>query len=352
MPENQGSVLTDTELTAVSRIDDDIERFLNRLAIALPASTLDEILVKVVGQDLSLRTQGALTAALEFQAEVLKAIRSDRLRVSDLDAILSTMQIREARVEKVFDRAFFLFGLRRSGNHAVIAWLQGHFPEGSTLFLNSAEPSVFRTVGDAVQVDLDKYGKVVPSSDHKYLIVSYENCDPAAFPFAHNANIAKRSDGILLLRDYANTAASIARGVRERPAFSYRYRVRDFPALWCRYARLVIDQSLPYHTLLFNDWFKSCEYRSEFSRKLDLSPSDEGINRVSEFGGGSSFDGISHDGAARTMDLLQRWRRMYSDPIFQFLILADESALPLSDQLFGSTGLDRNSLLAQWRGTC
>lgn len=337
------------EVPDAARVDDEIERHVQALATLLPAAALDRLTIDLRDEDPGYRAQGALAAALAFQRRTLADLRSGRLDRGALRRAVAALEPPGVLPAPLFDRAFFVFGLRRSGNHALIEWLSQHFGAGEVLFLNSAEPALFDGGPGWLRVDGHKYGRIVPSAPQRCLIVSYENCDPAAFPFAWNARVAHRADALLLLRDYPNNAASIARSAQDRPAFAYRFRVRDFPDLWCRYARLVLDGCAPLRPVLFNQWVGDAGVRAGLSAALGLPPSPDAPSVISPIGGGSSFDGLSRDGRAATMDVLRRWPVMLDDPLFRFLMLADETIPALNDALFGPGFPDRGELLGRWR---
>ncbi|MCC5669480.1 hypothetical protein LC653_38030 [Nostoc sp. CHAB 5784] len=341
------------QLTSQHLDDDDLERLIHTVAMTQPAQVLDSLLTAIEGCDPGLRYKGVLTAALSFQTCVLDTIRRGQLTREALNQIL-----REAidpntdsstNLNCIFDRAILLFGIRRSGNHALIEWLKGHFDPNAVLFLNSAEPSLFRTTAQDLSVDACTYG-AVPIKEHQTcLIVSYENCDPRLYPLIYNSGIAHRTDALLLLRDFPNTAASITRAAHDQPAFGYRYRIRDFPALWCIYAKLIMSRAPGFYPVLYNDWFKSSDMRFHLESALGLQQSDAGLNQVSLFGQGSSFDAITYDGNAQGMDVLNRWTTMIDDPLFQFLLLAEEEALPLNDILFGGFAQSYSDIFSLWQ---
>lgn len=249
----------------------------------------------------------------------------------------------------IFDRVLFVLGVRRSGNHAIINWLIDCFPKESVLSINSADPAFFRIVDERVSIDRNRYGAIHVSDQHRVLIVSYENLDPALVPVAHNAQIANRAHTIFVLRDLANTAASIVRGAKDYPSFSYRFRVLDFPAVWCRYARLLLAGESSVTPVLFNRWFADPSYRANILAKLDIARVDGRVDAVSSYGGGSSFDGLARDGNASSMSVLSRWREMEDDQLFQFLILAEQEAIELSERLFSMGLPTREEWLERWR---
>lgn len=249
----------------------------------------------------------------------------------------------------LFERAFFLFGIRRSGNHAVMDWLESHFEPGETVVLNSADLAPYTTHGTNYHVDFGKYADLRHQPGQRVLIVSYENLEPLLFPRSRNGRIAMQSTALILLRDLPNMAASIARSAREAPSFAYRYRLRDFPDLWCRYAHHHLSPPEGWEPLSYNEWVSSPGYRSQLQRRLSLPEIDVSRDRVSPVGGGSSFDGISLNGAARNMAVLQRWEAMQDDPLFQFLLLAEDKALELNQRLFRLALPDLQHWMRRWQ---
>lgn len=255
----------------------------------------------------------------------------------------------DANIDPLFDVAIFLFGLRRSGNHALVDWLKGHFRPEEVAFLNSADLAPFRLDGDTYSVDFGKYRNLRRRPGQRVLIVSYENLDPLLFPRSRNAGIAARSHGLILLRDLLNMAASIARSAREAPSFAYRYRLRDFPDLWCRYAHLHLAPPGGWKAISYNAWVENAAYRAHLQRSLGLPMIEVSRDHVSAIGGGSSFEGTSRDGEAAKMAVLRRWEEMQDDPMFQFLLLAEDEALDLNERLFGMEAPGRQEWLARWQ---
>lgn len=339
-----------SRLTTQDLEDDDLEKIVHTIAMTYPVYAMDTLLTAIEGYDHGLCQMGVMTAGLFFQRYLLKNLRCGRLTRDSLVSLLKETIYPDVILPRVFDRAIFLFGIRRSGNHAVIEWLKGHFDQNKVLFLNNAEPSLFYTTEHHLSVDTDKYRKIlIEEHQHKTcLIVSYENCNPLVYPLFHNSNIAYRTDALILLRDFPNTAGSIARSARDQPAFAYRFRIRDFPELWCIYAKFILSGAPGFSPILYNDWFKSSTIRSQLSETLGLELSDLGLNRVSNFGQGSSFDGLTYDGNAQSMDVLNRWKTMIDDHLFQFLLLAEEEALPLNNRLFGGFNQSYSDILSLW----
>lgn len=337
-----------------ARVDDERERAVHELTQTLSTSALERILRHFGDHGTTLTGLPPLRAALRFQDAALEHTRSRQVtaeRIRELAAAASPhpTQHAPAAPETLFDRAIFIFGLRRGANHAISEWLRGHFVDSEVRYLNSAELSLIETDGNHLTVDRDKYARMAIGPHERTLIVGYENLDPALFPLHHNAHVAHRCDVAVVLRDFPNTAASIARQAESDPAFAYRYRIRDLLALWKRYAGYLETSAFGYTYIAFNSWFSDAGERRRISHALGLPPTDRGLNRVSAYGQGSSFDGLHHDGSAQDMAVLNRWETMLEDRLFQFLLLADEETLEVNDRVFGGFPYDRASLLARWR---
>ena len=155
---------------------------------------------------------------------------------------------------------------------------------------------------------------------------------------------------MILLRDLHNTAASIARSAADNPSFAHRFRILDLPHLWRRYALYHLDPPPGWLPVQFNRWVDDPSYRAGLQKELGLPAIEAPTDTVSAIGGGSSFDGTAFDGRASHMEVKDRWRAMEADRLFQFLLLAEESALDLNHSVFGNTGPDRASFLERWGG--
>ncbi len=72
----------------------------------------------------------------------------------------------------------------------------------------------------------------------------------------------------------------------------------------------------------------------EISAALNLEFSDAGLNYVSSYGGGSSFEKQNFTGNAQQMDVTNRWKLFLDNDEFLKLIKNDE-LLHYSEKIFG-----------------
>lgn len=341
-------------------LNDDIQEIIEQdiagLPWFLPVNKLEALLRNLGAGETALAQLPPLCVAEKFRESVRELMRSGRVTKEMLAQ--ESLKVKQSpgppgafglpEVEPRFERAFFVFGLRRGGNHAIAEWLKGHFDEGETLYLNSAEIGFFETNGGGLRIDNADYRNISPGGGEKILLVGYENLDFMDFPFQHNARIAGRSEMVIVLRDYPNMAASIARSARERPDFVFKYRLRDLPQNWAMYAHHLNRRTGGFTYVKFNDWFSSAEYRKELSGRLGMEFSDRGLNTVSSYGSGSSFDKMTQDNNAQSMNVLHRWEEMMNDDLFCFLLLAGGDNLALNDEIFGNFPIDKEELMSRW----
>ena len=251
---------------------------------------------------------------------------------------------RQLHLARRFERAFFVFGLRRGGNHAIAEWLMGHFAPREIAYLYNAPLAPLAIRGDRLVYDQARDMGVLLAGGQTVCIIGYENTNFLDFPLADNSRIAARNDVLVVLRDFPNMAASIVRSARERPAFAYDYFLKDFPAKWAFYARHFRDRTRELVYLSYNDWFKYPDYRQRLSLRLGLEFSDRGLNRVARHGGGSSFDGRTMHGRAQAMNVLNRWAEMWDDDLFLSVLLEGDN-LELNAEILGHFPYDRQDVM-------
>jgi hypothetical protein len=170
------------------------------------------------------------------------------------------------------------------------------------------------------------------------LIVSLEDHDLQVRPFL---KIPCDVTNILIMRDPYNLFSSRIRkaSLVENPA----YPKHTGPAmnrvlkLWKSHAReyLGLTNHLENKVCIyFNSWFSNRDYRKSISRKLNIKFTDNGFSKVTQIGGGSSFDNTHFDGNNRMMDVLNR-QSCLTDSERQLLenILADDELQELAHRI-------------------
>ena len=196
-----------------------------------------------------------------------------------------------------------VFGMRRSGNHAVIDWLRRNMP-GEVVFLNDCGPGdPFRTYAMMETPRGDRHGpsfratRWFPQFDEgreaRSHIVSYEDMAPDAAgpPEGWPDPLRAPFRTVVIHRSFLNWLASFHALVLDRNRGT-RWGVREpgevapFVALYAGLLGARCDLSI-----CFDRWLGSASYRRGAVRALGLVPRDDGTGEASPYGGGSSFDG-------------------------------------------------------------
>jgi hypothetical protein len=184
-----------------------------------------------------------------------------------------------------------VIGLQRSGNHAIIGWIESLFAR--PLHLNDLEHDYL--------ADPDRIARIRAMSDRDCVIVSFEdsgNRIEAGTPLLGHVRPARAEDFPgdrvavrYILRDPYNCWASRAKAQDnpDGPGLTSSPAVEHFIADWKALARLA--QADPDAFLCYNAWFRDAAYRRAACARLGGRYSEATLDSVSSVGGGSSFDG-------------------------------------------------------------
>ena len=129
-------------------LDDLIEYETLQLPWQLTLVQMQSVLDGLLKTKVDLLSSPAMSAVTEFKSLLQSQLRSNAFTIQQLrQAVLEqTQQNDNNDVQPLFERALFVFGIRRSGNHAIAEWFKGLFDE-DVLYLNSAVIDFFKTVG-------------------------------------------------------------------------------------------------------------------------------------------------------------------------------------------------------------
>ncbi len=273
------------------------------------------------------------------------------------------------------------FGMRRSGNHAVINWIRSQ-TQGTFIHLNNVnlysgcDPYQHFTQAVISEVNplvaerglrsfkrFSKYllrcGKVeyLYGVDERHselikreswralkkilLVRSYEHYslqdaihDWFEAEREQNVGRSQHQFDIVLVRDPYNLFASLIKTSNNISELSNSQLVID---KWKEHAKeyLGYTNHLKHQVgISYNAWFQDQEYRRELADRLKLTFTDDGMDSVPMFGKGSSFDGQRFDGNARKMGVLSRYKHFLDHPVME-QVLADQEIRELSYTIFG-----------------
>ena len=268
-----------------------------------------------------------------------------------------------------------VFGLQRSGNHAIISWILDNFP-GSRVHLNDIrriDPyldfngmtihglsyytchrkwhGVNRYIFSRRQFNGQRVGRVddvharfdiarIKLAHKDLLVLSYEDVflnDPRVHRFLPNATkyIGKsgRQLRVLLLRDPYNHLASVLQHDAAYESASH-FTSKLYVDMWKQYARAFANGSPLLEgesvCINFNRWCDSSEYRRQLAQTIGFSTDGKSFNVVSSVGGGSSFQGVIGD--ARDLGVGERWRVYKDNPLYSSLF--DDEIVEYAERLF------------------
>ena len=244
-----------------------------------------------------------------------------------------------------------VIGLRRTGNHAIINWIEKQQP-GNVRHLNdvAAGTNPYRYKANNLRRYHPEHHRMAEIYwqqakgdfvQRDCLVYSYEDWSLKKITqprFERNRTLylgrcAHRYD-VLILRDPFNLFASRLK----KGYVATKQKTVSMTQLWLEYAKEWVkeDQRLLGDRVLisYNRWFIDVDYRRNLADQLDIPFSDSGLNEVSTIGTGSSFDGTALDGQARKMDVTNRWRAFADDSAFR-QIFQDEAIWHYSQQIFG-----------------
>ena len=211
---------------------------------------------------------------------------------------------------------FNVVAMRRSGHHAIIRWMAGHF--NKTIFHN----------------DYGQDGSSQPRSNDDHIAGIYTFHDEGTgdcriVNFEDFSVSEAPRPTVLVLRDPYNCFAS-----RLKARFELEHALDEVSVtLWLEHAKSFHSNGV--YPISYNRWFIDEEYRARISQELLHRPySSKHLDRVSQFGLYSSFDGPEYEGRATDMKVLSRWRECVDDPRFA-MILKDNEIRQLTLELFG-----------------
>ncbi|MEL6119881.1 MAG: hypothetical protein AAFR49_09385 [Pseudomonadota bacterium] len=245
---------------------------------------------------------------------------------------------------------FRVFGLRRSGNHAIINWLSRNAP-GRTIFFNNcrAGQSPF-AAHNGIEVDGKKVGHpgadanphVQEAGEGASVFVSYENLMPSTprrKPISGPLDLEDITRDVIIARDFLNWAASLVKKVQGNAELSAHQRMAFALRLVDVYGDMLDlatqEDPSPPVIIRYDAWLEDANYRADVLQKMGFEQQDDSTGRVEAYGNGSSFQPEATD--AQELRPLDRWKAMHDDPEYRtivWLALQDRSFAAKLEQVF------------------
>ncbi|QUJ76891.1 hypothetical protein KDD17_02190 [Sulfitobacter albidus] len=220
-------------------------------------------------------------------------------------------------------RALQVFGMRRSGNHAIIDWIMRNAPEEATggVFFNNCKHGrdPLRAYGSLDIYDADRVkqphvedgdrARIASAGAAPFAVVSYEDRMPQAAGQGQKASNgfadADFAAQVIIYRSFLNWSASLLAKIQKNEGFGATDRMRIMGLAFATYIQGLDRVASPEGVvaICYDDWMVSEGYRAGILEKLGLPARDLSRGKVQRFGGGSSFQSkVKHAGELATTD--------------------------------------------------
>lgn len=269
-----------------------------------------------------------------------------------------------------------VYGIRRSGNHAIASWILSHF-NGVTVHLNDTREKISSDPYKAfaqVFVQGMSFWKCKPKitsflkhqlkrsprmlfvrSDStvniEYIrayhpkalsMLSFEDHplgDEGDHLFARDyqtyVGSSETIKNVVILRDVYNLFASLLKSKMMHKGNCSKF-VTLYKAYAGAYLRHASESPDPTIFVNYNQWCMEADYRIEIANQIGFDTLGSAFQEISHMGGGSSFDKLNaRQDPGKLQGTQHRWKNFVDDPFYRS-IFQDEELKHLSDQIFGN----------------
>lgn len=243
-------------------------------------------------------------------------------------------------MECLFKKEIHVIGVQRSGIHAIVNWLIGHF--NNVIYLRDASIGFCNSSYDYQYYEngsLLKKTKTLFPSD--CILFDHQNVDPHCFNNLEadpayqrsvqstikemNMNLFSEKKYIILhVRDPFNNFASLYK--------LFGNVKKSKIEIWKKIAKYHIKQFPEFIYSNYNEWFQSEKYRQNLAKQLDLKLDERNFQKMMDNGGGSSFSKMKFQNNATQLDVFNRWKFYQNDKYY--VNLFDNEILDLTNKLF------------------
>lgn len=218
-----------------------------------------------------------------------------------------------------------VYGMRRSGNHALIDWIMRNAKDGAGLFLNNCRPGrdpmktkrAFSLYKDGAEVAESQAGaKLQQAGAAPFAVISYEDTMPLA---EREPLYAAPERCVIIYRSFLHWSASLLRKIQGNLGYGPLERMRVMTQAMRTYGEMLARvRDADVVPLCYDDWVSDEGYRSGALGRLGLPGRDLGLGQVQRYGGGSSFQG--RKAKAAELATTERSAQMAADLEYQLLL--------------------------------
>jgi hypothetical protein len=233
--------------------------------------------------------------------------------------------------------ALQVFGMRRSGNHAIIDWLMRNAPEAASggVFFNNCKfgknpqghygsLDVYDVQRQVMpHVDIADPKRIAAAGDAPMVVASYEDRMPQEAGQPQKASFGMTGEDfthqVIIYRSFLNWSASLLAKIKKNKGFGATDHLRIMTVAFSTYIQGLdrIAEAKELVAICYDDWVTSEDYRADILRKLGLPVRDLSRGKVQRYGGGSSFQGKV--GSAEELNSTSRDAEMADDPEYGLL---------------------------------
>jgi hypothetical protein len=201
---------------------------------------------------------------------------------------------------------FSIVSMKRGGQHAIINWIAlnygGEFLHFNCCHLNKGQ--IVPTCKSWV-VYYDYNGKTtnyLKNKNYRKTLKEHSNVNNFIYNFEdYGVEIIEeypvcKMKKVLILRDAFNMTASSLKHASNRNNSEKNYYIDNLEKrldIWLNNAREFIRVESEFICVNYNTWVFNKSYRVKVAKSLGFINTDKGIDEVTDFGNGSSFDGLS-----------------------------------------------------------
>ncbi len=251
------------------------------------------------------------------------------------------------RLSRPLQKTYMRFlGMPRSGTHAVMNWLAYRFGKRVCYVDEKQKHSYSIPPQDSQRLPAFAAGiSPAGSGEQKDLLIhgfEWKPCNMVFNPFLkesmrHGVGDWERKLNVLVLRDPYNLAASMRKKRTDNAwqPIKGEKRAGAMLRMWTDHAVWFLEHQDDPDTLCinYNKWVASPVYRESLCKKAAVPFDNRGIDDVSDYAAGSSFDGLTKKGSE--MDVLNRWKVMLDDDLYLWMFARWSEVREMSRLVFG-----------------
>lgn len=211
------------------------------------------------------------------------------------------------RIYFMTSKLITIYGIRRSGNHAIANWIMSHFTSGC--YINDANMHL-REHCNKLPCHNQQCKNLDLNQNPEIVIVGIENKLNSSINSLYldkllSYNKDTQNYEICLIRNCGNLIASHLK------AWGHGSYHEEIPNHWKQYIDFYDKHNSVINLLIYDHWLEH-NYRNKIAKTIGFKNTDLGIKEISHYGGGSSFG----EKTVNEQNLKNRWTSMLNNTRF------------------------------------